>query len=552
MKLIPKIIGSDYKSNAEKKVFNYLKEVSIDGYAFHSVGLPEHEKKSYSEADFIVVTKHGILCLEVKGGQVYCLDGVWEFVDRHGHKNVKNEGPFDQAAGALFSLKTAINKKFNWARKISFAAGVVMPDIDFTYRGVSVIQEILYDNASSVSFKKYIENCHKYWNEKNKANFTEISQEEIEEIKKFIRDDLHFVPTLGSVATSIDEQLVRLTQEQIKILDALEENEKMLINGPAGSGKTLVAMQYALNCASKNKNVLFLTYNKMLGKFLSQTNTNNKLFIKHFHGLISEYIPLDMNKESLSSYYNETMPSQFIKYLSTHKVMQYDVLIIDEGQDLLNAKYFPIYDKLLKKGLYNGNWVFFYDNNQNLFNKNKFDKSMEVLEKYHPVKFKLIKNCRNTEQIAVFNKYISGIEPGSASIEGEKINLIAVDYKNLNIEIDKLLDELLGMGIEKEEIVVLSQYSLNSSIFSAYCGKYKDRIENFTGLSGEKKIKFTTIQAFKGLDSKVVIAVDIKQDNIDGRNVVLYTLFSRARTMLYVVCDSETKDKIRYKIAISI
>ena len=85
--------------------------------------------------------------------------------------------------------------------------------------------------------------------------------------------------------------------------------------------------------------------------------------------------------------------------------MQYDVLIVDEGQDLLNAKYFPIFEKLLKKGLYNGNWMFFYDNNQNLFNKNKFEKAMEAIQRYNPVKYRLTNNCRNTQPIALFNKY---------------------------------------------------------------------------------------------------------------------------------------------------
>ena len=54
MKLIPNVLGNECKSNAERKVFKYLKETSFDeGYAFHSVGLPEHEKKSYSEADLV-------------------------------------------------------------------------------------------------------------------------------------------------------------------------------------------------------------------------------------------------------------------------------------------------------------------------------------------------------------------------------------------------------------------------------------------------------------------------------------------------------------------
>jgi len=552
LKLIPKILGVKCKSDAEKKVFNCLKNVSIDGYAFHSVGLPEHEKKSYSEADFIVVTKYGILCLEVKGGQVSCVDGIWEFIDRNGNKNTKNEGPFDQAASALFALKTAINKNISWAKKVSFASGVIMPDIDFSYRGVSVISDILYDLSSKISFDDYIKNCHKYWDKKNKKEYSLISEEEIEEIKKFIRDDLHFVPTLANVINSVDEQLVRLTQEQIKVLDALDENKKLLINGPAGSGKTLLAMQYARKSVLQNKNVLFLTYNKMLATFLSKINTDKNLFIKHFHGLISEYIPIDTNNVLNKNYYSEVLPTQFIKYLSKHKIMKYDVLIIDEGQDLLNEKYFPIYDNLLKNGLYNGNWIIFYDANQNLFNKNKFEKTMVFLEKFYPVKFRLTNNCRNTEQIANFNKYITEIETGKTRVEGDKINLISVNSQDFTFKIDKLIDNLLGSGIEKKEIVILSQNTSNMSIISIYNGKYKNEIENFTGIDNTNKIKFTTIQSFKGLDSKIVIAIDINKKDLDEKGILLYTLFSRARTMLHILSDEETIEKIKYKVVMNI
>ncbi len=552
MRLIPNILGNETKSNAERKVFKYLKDVPYEeAYGFHSVGLPVHEKKSYSEADYIVVTRYGVLCLEVKGGQVDCINGVWEFTDRHGKKNSKYEGPFEQATGAMFALKEALIKKAPWVKNVSFATGVVFPDITFAYRGVSIIPEIIYDYSSVDAFEKYIENCHAYWNDRNRKQYNNLTNEEIEELKRIIRDDLHFVPAVGSVADATDQQLVRLTEEQIGVLDALEENDRLLINGPAGTGKTLLALEYARKCINKNEKVLFLTYNKLIADYLSKTNVSNQIVFKHFHGLILSYIPIDSSKCTDKNYYSSVLPDQFLKYLFTHKIMQYDVLIVDEGQDLLNIKYFPIFDKLLKNGLYNGKWIIFYDSNQNLFNKIKYEKAMENLQKYHVVKYKLTKNCRNTESIAMFNKLVSEIDTGNAIVEGERVNIVAYD-KDIDGTIDKVINELFADGVKAHDVLFLSPLNYDNSILGSYKGKYKDIIQKFSCDNDTNKICYTTIQSFKGLDSKIVIALDITKDKLDAKNIMLYTLFSRARSLLYVVTDKNTEIELKNKVFMGI
>ena len=548
MILIPNVLGAECKSNAERKVFRFLMESSLSGFAFHSVGLPEHEKKSYSEADFIVVSPYGVLCLEVKGGRVDCQNGVWEFENRYGKKDYKNEGPFDQAAGALFALRTKLKETMPWVQDISFATGVVFTDIIFNYRGVSVIPEIMYDYSSVEPFDFYIKQCHDYWDRHNRKTYQNLSKEEMEELKRAIRDDLHFVPCMGSIIDGVDEQLVRLTEEQISVLGTIEENNKVLVNGPAGSGKTLIAMQYARNCAAQGKNVLFLTYNKVLANYLYVTNKNSLIEIKHFHGLISDYVPLDSRRLKDPNYYNNILPEQFLKYLSTRKILAYDVLIIDEGQDLLNTKYFPIFETLLRKGLYNGTWMCFYDGNQNLFNQAKFSKALDELQKYNPIKCKLTKNCRNTEPIALYTKYLSGIPTGKAIVSGDTVDMRRFNNGEFANSFETLLDYLRGSNVRLEDISILSPRIFSNSILSEYIGKYSSLIYCFNGKKEVGKIRFASIQSFKGLDSKVVIALDIDELDISDKNIVLYTLLSRARTMLYLFARDEKAKEIDMKV----
>lgn len=547
MKLIPAEIGLECKSNAERKVFKFLKESSLEGYAFHSVGLPKHEKKSYSEADFIIVTRNGILCLEVKGGQVSCENGLWAFEDRYNKKDFKTEGPFEQVAGARFALRQALKSTFPWIENISFASGVVFTDITFSYRGVSVIPEVMYDYSSKELFDDFIIKCHEYWDSREHRKLYYLNNGEIEQIKSAIRDDLHFVPSLQATIDSVDEYLIQLTDEQIDIIDSIADNDKIVVNGPAGSGKTIIALEYARHAARDNKRVLFLVYNKCLAQYISRIVSNEDITVKHIHGLITDYVAVDLQKAKTPQYFSEILPEKFEALLDAKKIALYDVLVIDEGQDLLTYRYVSIFNKLLKKGLYGGRWIMFYDGNQNLFVGSKFSKALDGIKKFNPMSFKLTKNCRNTQQIADFNKYCSRIDSGKTSICGEDVKVIGCAQNEECSALESLLDKLLSSGVVFSDIMIISPYTMENSKISNYDGKYKNDIVKFSGERIFGKIAFATIQSFKGLDSKIVIAMDM-QNYLNDNNVIAYTLFSRARAMLCVILEDTFAENLIKKI----
>lgn len=546
MKLIPAEIGLECKSNAERKVFNFLKESSLDGYAFHSVGLPKHKKKAYSEADFIVVTHSGILCLEVKGGRVSCENGLWAFENTHNQIDYKKEGPFEQAAGALFALEEALEKILPWVSKTSFASGVVFPDITFTYRGVSVIPEIIYDCSSKEFFDEFINNCYNYWDSRRHRRLYNLTEDEIEQIKRAIRDDLYYVPSMQATINFTDEYLVRLTDEQINIIDSLEGNDRILVNGPAGSGKTLIALEYARRAAKEKKRVLFLVYNKCLARHLSELIIDKNIIIKHIHGLMSDYVLLGEQKVKSPQYYSDILPKKFEELLDARKIAPYDILVIDEGQDLFTYRYISIFNKLLKKGLYGGRWIMFYDGNQNLFGGTKFVKALEAIKKYNPVNLKLTQNCRNTQQIADFNKFCTQLNSGKARISGKEVKIMDCKQNEECDVLESFLDRLLSSGVAPSDITIISPYSMENSIISKYEGKYKKNILKFDGGHLAENIKFSTIQSFKGLDSKIVIAMDM-QNYLADNNITAYTLFSRARTLLCVILEKSFAEALTKK-----
>ena len=101
--------------------------------AVHSLLLADHPYKRWGEIDFLLVGPAGLLALEVKGGRVACVDGIWEFTDRNGVIHRKSESPMRQASSGLMALRDWLRDQLPHplVDRVSFGWGVVFPDIEF-------------------------------------------------------------------------------------------------------------------------------------------------------------------------------------------------------------------------------------------------------------------------------------------------------------------------------------------------------------------------------------------------------------------------------------
>lgn len=300
---IPPYPGEEIKSNAEKKMYDVLQKLTLtNAYVLHSLGLPKHQTKIYGEIDFVVVCDRGIICLEIKGGRVECKEGKWFFTDRYGVEREKSEGPFAQVIGNMFSLKKILLQQLSGIRQINnilFACGVVFPDIEFKSRSQEIINEIVYDE-STYDITEYINRAYDYWESRQHRKPNKLSLNVITQIVNYLRGEFSFIPTLADRLNGIEKRLIRLTAEQVQIMDALGQNNHLLIEGCAGTGKTVLATYYAIKRANKDEKVLYLTFNKNLANgILNQTDECENLKIINIHALFGEYVKVnieEMNK----------------------------------------------------------------------------------------------------------------------------------------------------------------------------------------------------------------------------------------------------------------
>ncbi|MBT4140258.1 MAG: ATP-binding domain-containing protein [Candidatus Latescibacteria bacterium] len=354
--------------------------------------------------------------------------------------------------------------------------------------------------------------------------------------------------------------MVRLTEEQYRCLDQLEYNPRCLIEGSAGTGKTLLAIEFARREASRNKKVLLVCFNKLLGEWLG-TNTfdaqPDSVEVITFHQLLERLITtssiadqLHAEKHTLDrdDLFNELYPLLALDALDEGVIEPFDTLIIDEGQDLIRSEYLDVFDGLLKGGLAGGNWSIFCDFfHQAIYNGLDADTMLSELEQRAPqhVKFKLLNNCRNTRQIAEEVSLISGFDL-PLFLPASVVDGIPVDYRfseddnNQCDMLKKCLDQLDSSGVKRRAITLLSPVTLeHSCVGTEACSFLKvtdlSKSENLDRPANT--IGFSTILAFKGLESSVVVITDIKQQLDDQHRALLYLGMSRAKHRLIVLGD---------------
>jgi len=131
-----------------------------------------------------------------------------------------------------------------------------------------------------------------------------------------------------------------LSREQLNVYEAsLDQN--MMINGAAGSGKTILAIYRAKQLEKNGKKVLFIVYTKILLEF-------TKLAALQF-GLknidIMTIQDLSFKTFNRRIFKHDELSEKQVKWM-IDKCGGYDHVIVDEGQDFNIKMYTSIYQKL--------------------------------------------------------------------------------------------------------------------------------------------------------------------------------------------------------------
>ncbi len=559
-KMIPPVIGDDEakKSSAEAMVFGWLKDMTWgNATVLYSLPLKDHIRNSFGEIDFVVLCDEGILCIEVKGGGVERRDGLWGYTRRDGKTTWKTQGPYTQAQGNMKSLRQYLETQLKTDDVIldcRMACCVITPDcIIKADDDTEVIPEITFNLGMKVNdLPKIFERSFKYWGiEKHYGGKAGLNSKSKDRIVTLLRGDFNFVPALSIVLDRSETQLLSTTEEQYRIIESMSINDRMMVQGGAGTGKTILATEQCRRFAASGEKVLYLCFNHAIASYIKESfdTEENKygVDIFTFHELLMHMCGEVESSDEKTEYFKTVLPEKFMEMAKNgfDDNLQYDRIVIDEGQDLMNMTAYLCINEVIKGGWDNGKWTIYYDPHQNLFVENEeFQEVWETLKKSSFV-FPLTINCRNTRQIAEGNYAVTHVyKSTNPRAEGEEI--VYNTYNSKTDEKKQLFETIRWLrsnGISKKDIVILSYYRQDnpeSCLYNAEIpsdiGKIKTNI--LSDFAKCKDLRFYTIHSFKGLEARAVIMIDIDSFSDEGKRYLNYVGMSRAKTYLTMFYDA--------------
>ncbi|MFC7958863.1 NERD domain-containing protein [Rhodococcoides kroppenstedtii] len=517
---MPTELGSEEITTSERRVFAALAGSSLSGVALHSLNLPDHEYKLTAELDFLLVLDDLILAVEVKGGQVSCRDGLWTYSDRKGHRRTSREGPFKQVQTAMYALRKRLRERLGVKMDdVAFGFLVVTPDVNLSSSFEWDDETYCGRGPFDRGLERAVERARKHWVGKQTDKFT-IAKELHTRLMQDLRPSFDRSPLLDARANLLDAAMVRLTDEQYARLDLISDEPRVICSGGAGTGKTFLAAEVARRQALLGRRVLFTCRSEVLAAFATRTLEGTSVDVKAASELGG--------------------------------VTPYDVLVVDEAQDLMTYDILEDLERAVVGGWADGRWTMFLDQNSQAHLYADFDPdALAYVQSFGPVKPSLKFNCRNTREIVFQTRAYTGADTGVATAgTGPEVVFVAVDDQAAELAaLEKHLRALAEQEVAPEHITIVSlrgdwETSVAKGLQATRKGRLAQMSPALASVWPGGGMTWSSAVDIKGMENRFVCVIDIDSVATETELDLLYVALSRPRAGLWVATTPWVKQQL--------
>lgn len=521
-------------NRAERRVYQALVEhLQPNDLVVAGQRVTDHLKDH--EVDFVVgIEGAGIVCLEVKGGEVWHDGHGWR--QKRGAREHSIE-PVRQAREACYALRDYIEKDPRWSQgRLRWDHVVVLPNTelpdDFALSDCPRWKVIdRSDLPTMVAKLRDVLVCQ----ELDRPLLTKVG---IDQITTALSG--RGLPQRDVVARALanEDAADALTEHQGIILDAIRLLNRIEVRGGAGSGKTFLAMEQARRLAQGGQRVALICYSHGLASYLERVTAawprrQQPAYVGEFHALGVQWGAPHGPDESLRTeetvqFWEHDLPRQMAELaMELEPGHRFDSIVVDEAQDFADSWWEPMLIAL--KDPDEGGLYVFTDEGQRVFNR--YGSPPVPL-----VPLILDHNLRNTRQIANAFQPLVDHPMRFLGGEGPAVSFVACSRDDALGVGDDQIEALLEEGWRPEDLALLTtgsrhpeQAERQKEGHQAYWDTFWDTDQVFYG----------HVLGFKGLERRAVVLVVNEESQFDRSRERLYVGLSRARDQLVVCGDPD-------------
>ena len=531
------------ESAAERRLYEGFLEQLDDAFVvYHSVDwvLAGRGGREEGEADFVIAHPElGVLALEAKGGALAYDPATrrWTQSGRSG-PHVLDEDPFTQAKGEMHSLMRILDAQPGSERwRPSYGFGVAMPDGRYDHEAhPGAPAEVVIDRDDLDRLAERVVEILRYWSRPGRR----FGAEGMDALAFALGFRVEVRTPLRLRFDEEDRKIVELTQDQAWVLGFVMNRRRAAITGPAGSGKTLLAVEIAKRLAAKQHRTLLTCFNKRLGEHLREVAGGiENLDVVHFHQLcvdLAREAGIALPPEAGPRYFDHELP-EALAAAAERLGPRYDAVVVDEGQDFQEWWWPALLS--IHRDPDDGPLYVFADDAQNLYGG-----ALPIAEddRIGPIAH----NLRNTKEIAGFvSVFYDGSErPASRGPAGRPVEVLGYEDDEGLL---RLTETVLRNLVEEEKVPLEDLVLLTPS------GDGKSRLRSRAEIAGYRlssavepdTLLATSVHAFKGLERPVVILAELGDKHEDDLRRYLYVGASRARNHLIVLATERVARDLR-------
>lgn len=542
---IPEPILKDKNRSAEIRIYELLREQLPESFACY-YSRPWHRftpegAEQDGEADFVIVNPGlGMLIIEVKGGRVSCRagDGQWVSVDRYNIAyEIKN--PIDQAKRSKYRFKDLLKNSRDWReRRFPAFHAAILPD---SVRP----QSALGPDAplDLFAFGDDLPNLSTWVTARmQSSDMGSLGPDGAEALHRILASKFELRSHLARAISDDIRHIERLTAEQSWIIDSLEDNPQMTVSGPAGTGKTVLALEKAMRSAASGRRVLFTCYNTALAAHLrNRCGKINNLTVSSFHslcGTFAEAADLTLPVGSGKALYDRILPEALVAAVEAKPELRFHTIVIDEGQDFQDDWMVAL--RMCLRDPDADEFYVFYDDNQRIFSADR-----SFLTSIPKSTYRLNRNLRNTKSIhRVLTPWYDQRKITAVGPEGTPVEWIETkDRQQAYAQAGSIVSNLIKTKqLLPSEIAVLTGGRLEDCAMFKAGGIGATRYRGADETGPGECITGDTVRRFKGLEAKCVILIDT---DVLHEAELVYVGLSRAVALLYVIGRKEDLRRLR-------